>query len=49
MLDCGVPKGGSKCFKYENMWLKSDGFVDQVKTWWMSYEFYGLPSLILAN
>jgi hypothetical protein len=49
MLDCGVPKGGSKCFKYENMWLKSDGFVDQVKTWWMSYEFYGLPSYVLAN
>jgi hypothetical protein len=20
------------------MWLKSDGFVDQVTTWWMSYE-----------
>jgi uncharacterized protein YydD (DUF2326 family) len=31
------------------MWLKSDGFVDQVKTWWMSYEFYGLPSYVLAN
>jgi len=30
-------------------WLKLDGFVDQVKTWWMSYEFYGLPSYILAN
>jgi uncharacterized protein YydD (DUF2326 family) len=31
------------------MWLKSDGFVNQVKTWWMSYEFYGLPSYVLAN
>jgi hypothetical protein len=36
-------------FKFENMWLKLDGFVDQVKTWWMSYEFYGLPSYVLAN
>jgi hypothetical protein len=49
LLDCGAPRRGSMYFKFENMWLKSDGFVDQVKTWWMSYEFYGLPSLILAN
>jgi len=27
----------------------SDGFVYQVKTQWMSYEFYGLPSYVLAN
>jgi hypothetical protein len=26
------------------MWLKYDGFVDQVKTWWISYEFSGLSS-----
>jgi len=31
------------------MWLKSKGFVEQVKLWWMSYEFHGLPSYILAN
>jgi hypothetical protein len=31
------------------MWLKSDGFVDQVKIWWLSYVFSGLPSYILAN
>jgi hypothetical protein len=48
-LDCGAPRGGSKYFKFENMWLKFDGFVDQVKTWWISYEFYGLPCYILAN
>jgi len=36
-------------FKFENMWLKYEGFVEQVKKWWMSYEFSGLPSFILAN
>jgi hypothetical protein len=31
------------------MWLKYEGIVEQVKKWWMSYEFSGLPSFILAN
>jgi hypothetical protein len=34
ILDCGVPSRRSPYFKFENMWLKSEGFVDQVKTWW---------------
>jgi hypothetical protein len=25
------------------------GFFEQVKKWWMSFEFSGLPSFILAN
>jgi hypothetical protein len=41
--------GGSIYFKFENMWLKSKGFVEQVKLWWMSYEFHGLPSYVLTN
>jgi hypothetical protein len=49
MLDCGAPRGGSRYFKFENMWLKSEGFVEQVKTWWLSYNFHGLPSYILAS
>ena len=28
LLDCGALSGGSKYFKFENMWLKSEGFVD---------------------
>jgi len=31
------------------MWLKYEGFVEQVKKWWMSYEFSSLPSFVLAN
>jgi hypothetical protein len=36
-------------FKFENMWLKSEGFVEQVKIWWMSYDFHGLHSNVLAS
>jgi hypothetical protein len=49
LLDCGAPRRGSRYFKFENMWLKYEGFIEQVKKWWLSYEFLGLPSYILAN
>jgi hypothetical protein len=49
LLDCGAQRGGNRYFKFENMWLKYEGFVEQVKKWWLSYEFSGLPSFILAN
>jgi len=39
LLDCGAPRGGNKYFKFENMWLKHEGFVEHVKNWWLSYEF----------
>jgi hypothetical protein len=31
------------------MWLKSEGFVEQVKTWWVSYSYQGTPSYVLAQ
>ena len=31
------------------MWLKHEGFVDKVKSWWDSYTCEGLPSFVLAN
>ena len=38
-----------KCsFKFENMWLKQAGFVDQVQNWWSSYLFIGTPSYVLV-
>jgi hypothetical protein len=36
-------------FKFENIWLKSEGFVEQVKIWWLSYDFHGLPSYVLVS
>jgi hypothetical protein len=49
LLDCGMHREGSIYFKFENMCLKSEGFVEQVNLWWASYEFHGLPSYVLAN
>ena len=36
-------------FRFENMWLKDEGFVDRVRSWWDSYQVHGVPSFILAN
>jgi hypothetical protein len=49
LLDCGGIKGGARPFKFENMWLKADGFVDKVRLWWSSYSFQGSPSFVLAQ
>jgi hypothetical protein len=35
-------------FKFENMWLKEEGFVDKVRNWWASFSFRGFASFILA-
>jgi hypothetical protein len=49
ILECGDSRGGKKYFKFENMWLKYEGFVDKVKSWWDLYSFEGFPSFVLAN
>jgi hypothetical protein len=48
LLDCGDISRGSRPFKFENMWLKADGFVGMVKQWWDSFSFQGTPSYVLA-
>jgi hypothetical protein len=45
----GCKEKGSKYFKFENLWLKSEGFVEQVNLWCAPYEFHGLSSYVLAN
>jgi len=49
LLDCGGIQWGFRPFKFENMWLKADGFVDRVKLWRSSYRFQGSPSFIFAQ
>jgi hypothetical protein len=39
LLDRGGIPGAKIYFKFENIWLKSEGFVDRVKLWWCSYHF----------
>ena len=36
-------------FRFENMWLKTDGFKDRVHSWWNQYSFSGTPSFVLAK
>jgi hypothetical protein len=43
LLDCGGLTRGSGYFKFENMWLKVEGFAELVKQWWDSYHYYGTP------
>jgi hypothetical protein len=49
LLECDNIKHGKQPFRFENMWLKAEGFEDKVKLWWDSYQFVGTPSYILAN
>ena len=44
----GIMKGKSP-FRFENMWLKTDGFTDRVHSWWNQYSFLGTPSYVLAK
>lgn len=49
LLDCGGVHWGPRPFKFENMWLKAEGFVDRVRLWWESYSFQGSPSFIFSQ
>jgi len=48
MLDCSVLGGGSRHFLNLKMCLKVEDFVEQVKTWWLSFSFQGSPTNVLA-
>ena len=49
LLDCGGMRTGKSPFRFENMWLRVEGFMDNVKDWWQSYSFKGKPSFVLAK
>ena len=36
-------------FRFENVWLKSEGFTDRVHSWWNQFFFSGTPSFVLAK
>ena len=40
---------GKSPFRFENMWLKTEGFVDRVQSWWNRHSFVGTPSFVLAK
>ena len=41
--------GGKKPFRFENRWLKDEGFLERVCSWWESYHFHGSPNFYLVN
>jgi hypothetical protein len=49
LLVCDSIQRGKRPFKFENMWLQEDGFMDRVRLWWASYSFQGSPSFVLAQ
>nr|XP_023928304.1 uncharacterized protein LOC112039655 [Quercus suber] len=49
LLESGSHRKGRIPFRFENMWLKAEGFLDKVKAWWENYHFQGTPSFILAK
>ena len=48
LLEGGSHWRGRTPFRFENMWLRVENFVDKVKAWWASYLFQGNPSFILS-
>ncbi|RVW38098.1 hypothetical protein CK203_095113 [Vitis vinifera] len=49
LLDSGGIRTGKNPFRFENMWLRVDGFMDKIKEWWQSYNFRGKPSFVLVK
>ena len=49
LVEAGGVDRGRSAFKFENMWLRAEGFLERVKHWWEGYSFLGSPSFILAQ
>lgn len=49
MLNCGGIHMGRRYFKFENMCLKVDDFVDKGRHWWSTCQFYSTCSLVLVG
>ncbi|XP_041017909.1 uncharacterized protein LOC121260128 [Juglans microcarpa x Juglans regia] len=49
LSDCGSLHERQRYFKFENMWLKVNGFTDKVRSWWSSYKFSGTRCFVLAR
>ena len=47
LLYGGGLKRGPSSFRFENMWLKEEGFKDLVKNWWVSFNFNGVINFVL--
>ncbi|RVW90073.1 LINE-1 reverse transcriptase-like [Vitis vinifera] len=48
LLEGGGLRRGPSPFRFENMWLKVEGFLDLVRSWWREIEVRGTASYRLA-
>ncbi|WMV51255.1 hypothetical protein MTR67_044640 [Solanum verrucosum] len=48
-LQGGSWKKNKSYFKFENWWLRTDGFTDRIREWWDSFDYIGTPDYILAS
>ena len=48
LVVAGSVNKGRSAFKFENMWLKEEGFVERVWQWWTEYCFSSSPRFIMA-
>ena len=48
LLDNGRIRRGKTSFRFENMWLKVEGFKDLVRNWWEGYSVQGSFNYILT-
>eukprot|EP00261_Vitis_vinifera_P032749 XP_019073992.1 PREDICTED: uncharacterized protein LOC109122143 [Vitis vinifera] len=49
ILEAGGFSSGKSPFRFENMWLKIDGFKDPVRSWWNGYSVEGYSSHCIAE
>ena len=49
LLDGGGVRSGLMPFRFENMWLKEEGFKEKVQEWWVGLNFSGSVSFVLAS
>lgn len=49
LLNGGRVRRGFTLFRFENMWLKEEDFLDLVKQWWTRFNFRGSSSFILVE
>uniref|UniRef100_M0ZKV5 Non-LTR retroelement reverse transcriptase n=1 Tax=Solanum tuberosum TaxID=4113 RepID=M0ZKV5_SOLTU len=49
LLTCGNLNFKKSYFKFENWWMRVEGFKEEVKLWWQSFVITGTPGFVLAE
>ena len=49
LLAGGTWLNGPSPFRFENIWLKVEGFKELIRDWWQSFEFRGTYSYVLME